>query len=322
MILFDNLCKDMAISIEQFVLKNYYSFLYNVSKVSDGGDNISYHPDNSAIRKRISDAQLRKWKEDDGTMREEFSTRVLGSKNPMSGKTHSPEARAKISRANKGRVISKEAIRKSQETKARNYTKEELSKIYSDGQKKRYQSEDERSKTSQQQKQLWSETTHREKMRKVMEKRVAENEVSIVYKNKEYKGTSYKAVSQEIGISYPTLIKRLDSKSGEWSDCWRVYPQKRYVDPESYKNRNYNNRKLSEETKKLIGKASKIPCKSVFKSGEELVFSSSLELKTYFKNEYGVSSGTISTLLRTGEEWRPKKYIHKKLEGMVIQKMA
>lgn len=54
----------------------------------DGGDTLSKHPDIKKLKKM-------------------FSKRMKGIKNPMFGKTHTIEAREKISRANKGKTISK-----------------------------------------------------------------------------------------------------------------------------------------------------------------------------------------------------------------------
>lgn len=88
---------------EQEYIDNNYDYIYNISKFSKGcGDLISYHPRRDEIAKlqhnlvkhrfdNMNDEEYRAW-----------CDKFKGFKNPMYGKHHTKEARAKMSQARLG----------------------------------------------------------------------------------------------------------------------------------------------------------------------------------------------------------------------------
>lgn len=95
-----------ARKLEQSLLDDNYSELYNISKYAKCGDLISYHPNRDQIVEKISrSVQLRISSMSEKERREKFGN--YGEANGMYGKTHTPEVRKLLSEINKGNSYSK-----------------------------------------------------------------------------------------------------------------------------------------------------------------------------------------------------------------------
>ncbi len=90
--------------LDYYLINNYKT--YNVSKNASGGDLISYHPNRSEIIKKNSNSTKQRYV-DNPDLLIKASLNMMGEKNPMFGKTHSDEARQKISKASTGRIGSR-----------------------------------------------------------------------------------------------------------------------------------------------------------------------------------------------------------------------
>lgn len=102
----DNISEEEATTLEQKLIDEGYDNLYNVGKFAKhGGDLMSYNPRKEEIRKKISNSVRAVYA---NMTQEERSAKYgsSGADNPMYGKTHSPEARAKMREANLGRAPS------------------------------------------------------------------------------------------------------------------------------------------------------------------------------------------------------------------------
>ncbi len=89
------------LNLEQHLLNALnFKYNYNIGKKALGGDNISEHPDNNQIRKKISKASKNKWTKE---RKQAMSNRNSGKLNPNYGGkiTKQPEIKAKISKARK-----------------------------------------------------------------------------------------------------------------------------------------------------------------------------------------------------------------------------
>lgn len=96
--------------------------LYNISKLSTGGDLISYHPNKNKIRQKISKASKEYWDNMTPEERQRRSNKLKGKNNPnydnrgennpLYGIPLSEEHKKKISKSNKGKKMSQEAIAK------------------------------------------------------------------------------------------------------------------------------------------------------------------------------------------------------------------
>ncbi|TCI26745.1 hypothetical protein EVJ32_05050 [Exiguobacterium sp. SH5S4] len=319
-VLFDELSKEKASEIEVYTIKTFKKFLYNISRVSSGGDIVSYHPNNAEIRKKISKASRDQWANRDEEFKRRMSERMKGSNNHMYGQTHDEEARRKISAAHTGRRLTKEHKEKMVKTRRERYTQEDLSRIASAALKKRYSKQEERDRTAESSRRNWQNPEYRSKM-EIKLKEISENRiVKVVYKGEEYEGNNYQRIADKIGLCVPTLYKRLDSKDEEWSDCWRVTHEKRT------NNFDYSKRKKappkSQASKDKVGRASSMDHVIYFPDGKEKKFYSGKMLSEYLRDFHSVGGGTVSSLVKTGEPWKPKKYIHKHLEGIVIKNIG
>ena len=319
-VLFDGLSKEKASEIEVYVIKTFKKFLYNISRVSSGGDIVSYHPNNAEIRKKISKASRDQWANRDEEFKKRMSDRMKGSNNHMYGQTHDEEARRKISAAHIGKRLTKEHIEKMVRTRRERFTQEELSSIASAALKKRYSKQEERDRTAESTRRNWQNPEYRQKMEAKL-KEISENRiVKVVYKGKEYESNNYQKIADMIGLCVPTLYKRLDSDNKEWADCWRVTPPKRQV------NYDYSKRKKappkSQASKDKVGRASSMEHIIYFPNGKVKKFYSGKMLSEYLRDFHSVGGGTVAGLVKTGEPWKPKKYIHKHLEGIVIKNIG
>lgn len=100
---------------EQKYIDSMYDTLYNTSKVSSGGDLISYHPRRAEIVEKMSKSLQEKYK----NMTPEERKLIYGShKNGMTGRTHTKEVREKLSEIKKGNQYAK-GVRRTPEQKAR-----------------------------------------------------------------------------------------------------------------------------------------------------------------------------------------------------------
>lgn len=94
-VIYSNLTEEQATEKEQYYLDHFFEEMYNMSKFSGGGDNISYHPNRDEITKKIAESTKR-WMETltPEQRKEKFGRN--GSKNGMYGKIHSSKTRENI----------------------------------------------------------------------------------------------------------------------------------------------------------------------------------------------------------------------------------
>lgn len=217
-----NLSEADAHKLELKLISDDYNNLYNVSKNVSGGDLISYHPNLEEIKEVHRQNAKERWEnpiEGDGLTEIRY-----GNKNGMYGKTHTAEARQKISEAHKGRKHTKETRRNMSEAQTERYKDPKEREKVSQGLYKRYSNPEERAKTgeanrkrfenpkererfSRLSKQVWDRPGHRDKMGRIAKENGEKIRTEFIYCNVKYKGIS-NAV-EEIGISRHTLVKRL-----------------------------------------------------------------------------------------------------------------
>lgn len=116
-ILYESLTESEANIIEEELINCNYDSNYNISKHSHGGDNISYHPLNESIREKISITHKQRYI-DNPELIENLRIKMSGENNPMYGKTHTAEAREKISKAVSGKRYTDQ---EKEEFRARSY---------------------------------------------------------------------------------------------------------------------------------------------------------------------------------------------------------
>ena len=96
----DGYSRDELFKLEQQYLNSLDNKVYNLSKVAKGGDNLTYHPNREEIIAQMSASMIERY----ASMTKEERTRIseewCGANNPMFGKTHSEEARKKITDKN------------------------------------------------------------------------------------------------------------------------------------------------------------------------------------------------------------------------------
>lgn len=107
---FEDICK-----LEEEYINNPNEELYNVSKNSTGGDNISHNPNREEIIKKMSIASKKKWEDRTPEERERFSNNLKGEKNPnyknrgenspLYGIPFTEEHKRKISEAQKNKPL-------------------------------------------------------------------------------------------------------------------------------------------------------------------------------------------------------------------------
>lgn len=93
----DGYTRDERFEAEQFYLDNIPNGNYNLSKYAGGGDNTSYHPEKDKIIEKITKSVKQRYESMTDEERDKLSIAMSGENNPMYGKTHSEEARNKIS---------------------------------------------------------------------------------------------------------------------------------------------------------------------------------------------------------------------------------
>lgn len=80
-VVFEGTSNDCSVEEERLISHNY-SKVFNMSINSNGGDNISYHPDNAKIRKAISEAGKLRWNNVGLESKKILSEAVKGVNNP------------------------------------------------------------------------------------------------------------------------------------------------------------------------------------------------------------------------------------------------
>jgi group I intron endonuclease len=167
----NNLTEEQVKEYEEYLIDKYYGFLYNVSKQSSGGDLISYHPNLDQIKEKHSVNGTKWWESKSEKEKEEFAEKFKGENNAMFGKTHSQEARLKISKVQKGRKMSEEQRLTVSKNQRKRFSDPKEREKVSERNRKRYQNPEERIKTSEANKKRYSDPTEREKMSAIGKKR-------------------------------------------------------------------------------------------------------------------------------------------------------
>lgn len=317
-ILFKDLSEELATNIEQFILDNYYEFLYNTSKNSTGGDLISYHPNRTEIIKKISVASKKQWQN---------PKRILGQKeimsgksNPMFNKKHTISTKNKISLSKKGTVCSAETRKKLSEKGKKRYMDVNERIKQSIRVKHRYENEEEILKTSLKSKEMWQREDYKEKMKLVSKENSKRKSVKIVCNGKEY--DSILIAIKELSLTRPTITKRLKSeKYDNWYYVDKELAQSRSLSKESKEKMSIaqKNKKLTDETISKIVEKRKIKYSIIFPNDKNIEFESRKSLVDYLNKEYKLSFGTINNIIKNNEPYHPKKHIHKCLEGIKIK---
>lgn len=323
-ILFDNLPKEKAGWLEEFYLEEYYDNVYNVSKKSSGGDLISYHPELEEIREKHRLNGIEWWNSLSEEERREHALKTSGEKNGMFGKTHSEEAREKISLTHTGRKHSEEARKNMSDAQKKRFEDPVVRQKQSEANRKRYENPEERRKTGEATRRVFAEKRARgdfdnpspERIAKIVEKRF-----EFVYEGVIFKG--WEEAVERTGLSVPTIRKRLiDDK---YTDSYYITPP-RYATEKTREKQSEAKKGAthSEETKLKMSEAGfrryTNDYQVIMANGEVYAFSNRKYLNSFLVENYDMRTSTISNLLRSGEQWYPKKHIHKELSGMRIVK--
>lgn len=170
-IIMRKLTKDEAKKYEEYFINKYYENTYNVSKNFSGGDIITYHPNLESIKKKHSENGRKWWDSKTEEEKEEFANKFKGKNNAMYGKTHSEEARAKISNARKGKKMSEEQRLTCSKAQRKRYLDPEEKRKVSERNRIRYSDPKEREKTSLANKKRFEDPEERRKMSLLVKKR-------------------------------------------------------------------------------------------------------------------------------------------------------
>jgi group I intron endonuclease len=173
--LLTELTKEQAKEKEEFLINKYYDVSYNVSKKSSGGDLISYHPNLDEIKEKHREIGNNWWESKTEEEKKEFANKFVGENNAMYGKTHTSEARKKISEVQKGRKMSDEQKTIVSNTQRKRYSNPEERKKVSQRNIERYKDPIQRVKTSEANKKRYSDPIEREKMSVSGKKRYEKN---------------------------------------------------------------------------------------------------------------------------------------------------
>lgn len=319
-IMFDNMSKEKAQWLEEFYLSEHYDNLYNVSKKSSGGDLISYHPRLEELREIQRTNGLKRWNSLTEEEKREHALKTSGEKNGMFGKTHDNEAKRKISITHKGRIHTEEARKNMSNAQLKRFEDPLERKKQSEANKRRYQNPEERRKTGNISRRIAAEKKARgEPVSPKLLESIEKSKVEFVYKGVKYRG--WKESSKEIGLSVPTIKKILLDDSVE--DSYYITPPK-FATEESKKkqSRARVGKKHPEETKKKMSEAGlnryKRDYRVIMPCGEVYIFANRKYLNEFLIDNYDMRTSTINNLLKSGETWKPKKNIHKKLAGLKI----
>lgn len=324
-ILVDDLSREKAGWLEEFYLQEYYDNIYNVSKKSSGGDLTSYHPNLEEIREKHRTNRINWWNSLTEEEKAFYVLKTAGELNGMFGKTHSREAREKISRAHSGRKHTELAKKNMSLAQKERYKDPKEREKCSEANRKRYEDPEERRKTGEASRKAFAEKRARgdwdnpspERLAKIIGRRFV-----IVYEGVEYRG--WKEVLDATGLSMPTIRKRL--LDDNFPDSYYI-TEPRFT-PEETKRKMSNSRKgktHSDETKRKMAetglKRYEGEYLALMPDGETYSFTNLVYLHDFLIEEHDMRKTTINNLLRTGETWKPKKHIHKKLHGLKLLKI-
>ena len=168
--------------------------IYNLNYNNSGGDLLKHHPDKDIIREKIIKSHAETVSKMTPEERKEKYGK-LGEKNGMFGKTHTEEARQKMSEMNKGRECHNKGKKLSEETK------QKLSEV----RKNKYTGKDNP---------FYGKQHSEETKQKIREKNIG----NIPPTNKEITidGIFYISISEaarQLNIPTPTVLWRLNSKN-------------------------------------------------------------------------------------------------------------
>jgi group I intron endonuclease len=315
----NGLSKEEAIHNEEYLIEKYYDFLYNVSKSSSGGDLISYHPEIDRIKAKHSENGKLRWENKTEEEKEQASLSMMGENNPMYGKTHTPEAREKISNALKGRTMPEAQRQLMSEFQTLKYSDPKEREKASERNRKRYESPEARKVTGEATRKVFAIKRARgdfDKPRILINKRF-----DFVYGGIQYKG--WKEAQDATGLAIKTMRKRMLDESIE--DSYYITPPT-FTSDEAKQNRSkaMTGVKRTKETKEKMKQSARKSKEADYKihmpNGDIVCFKNKIDVDEFLIEVHGMKIGTIRDLLKTGEKWKPKKYIHKHLEGLRITK--
>lgn len=320
-VLFGSLSKEKAEKIEKMYLNEHYDNIYNTSKQSGGGDLISYHPNLEGIKAKHSKNGKERWENMSEDEKEAHAERYRGENNPMFGNTHSPEARKKISEAHKGKTFSSERRKQMSEIQNKRYEDPREREKASERNRKRYESEDARRVTGEASKKVWIMRRERGDFDKP-KVYTPENDprFDFVYKGVQYKG--WKEAVEKNNTSIKTMRKRM--LDDNFPDSYYISEPKEVSEETRQKRSEYRTGTTwDEETKQKMSESGLRIREADYRLYlyEEEIGAFRNMVNVYdFLLEKGMKKSTINNLLRSGDYWKPKKYIHKYLDGLRITK--
>ena len=211
-IIHSGLSEEEASKKEEELINLNYDNIYNISKRSDGGDLISYHPNREKIVKRMS-TSLRKRYEEHPEIRDEYSKKFSGEGNPMYGKHHSDESKEKMSktRLENPQEYSEERRKSISKIRTETYKNHpEIKEKISNSLKRKYEEDKNfKEKVRQSTKTRWENAEYREKMSQ-MSKKVAEKRKKPLYGDGIYYD-SISSASIKNNIKHGTVLNRIKS---------------------------------------------------------------------------------------------------------------
>lgn len=211
-IVHSDLSQEEASEIEEQLINSNYDNLYNISKYSDGGDLISYHPLRNEIIEKMT-TSIKKRYEEHPELKEEYSKKFSGEGNPMYGKHHSDESKRKMSktRLENPQEYNKERREKISVLRKETYKncpdiKEKISKSL----KIKYKEDPNfKEKVRQSTKERWENIEYREKMCQ-MSKEIAEKRKKPLYGDGIYYDSISSAATKN-NIKHGTVLNRIKS---------------------------------------------------------------------------------------------------------------
>ena len=213
-IIYSELNEEEARKIEEELINSNYDNLYNISKCSDGGDLISYHPCKDEIIEKMS-VSIKKRYEEHPELKEEYSKRFSGEGNPMYGKHHSDESKNKMSktRLENPQEYSKEQREKISILRAETYKNHpDIKEKISNSLKIKYKEDPTfKEKVRQSTKERWENPEYRKRMCQ-MSKEVAEKRKKPLYGD----GVYYDSISSAAvknNIKHGTVLNRIKSNN-------------------------------------------------------------------------------------------------------------
>ncbi len=211
-IIYSGLTNEEASEKEEDLINLNYETLYNISKKSDGGDLISYHPNRNEIVEKIT-ASVRRRYEEYPELKDEYSIKFSGKGNPMYGKHHSEKAKQKMSKTRLENPQEYCEERRKRISDLRNETYKnnpEIKRKISESLKKKYENDPSfKEKVRRATETRWKNPEYREKMSE-MSSKVAEKRKKPVYGDGIYYDSVTKA-AKENGITNGAILNRVKS---------------------------------------------------------------------------------------------------------------